>query len=575
VHACLVIPEQPREDFILGLADGCETLAVETFYFQRSKQSLAGRVIPAVALAAHGSGDAALQKQAAELTAGILAAAVTMEDMFCSSVGTAPQPGHLQCIDDQIAVHLRLHRPAHHAATEQVDDHGQKQPALMGWNVGDVAGPRPVWRGHGKVAIQQVGCDRQAMPAVGGGDTEAPLAAGVDTVLLHEPLHTLLADADALSMQFAPDARPAISSAIGRIHGTNMHQQCLSAQVTKPRDLQATNQVLVVARHTYPQHPTLHADRPHTPIASNQGVLHFCPLAKYAIAFPRMSRSIVTRANSARKRLISICSAVTFDRLSAPFSVPSRCVLTELNKVCSTRPNLLDAAAMLWPDPTSRTASCLNSSVYRARVALIIVFFFADCQLWDTFGGGKITPNRLALWILGPALALAYITISCLLVRQHRDAPRKAAAATSHPLWTRLFSSDHPTTIVCADSSLAILQDLTEHTVKLPSYLNSDYRIHVASPLGTTAEVVRDLAARRYTSIVDVGILTEFYQLPGIRPDRIQLRYSRDVRPDDLRAGSVVLLGAQQSDPWVGLFESHMNFVFRDRSKLHNTPPER
>jgi hypothetical protein len=28
--------------------------------------------------------------------------------------------------------------------------------------------------------------------------------------------------------------------------------------------------------------------------------------------------------------------------------------------------------------------------VYRARVALIIVFSFADCQLRDTFGGGKI-----------------------------------------------------------------------------------------------------------------------------------------------------------------------------------------
>ena len=94
----------------------------------------------------------------------------------------------LQCIDDQIAVHLRLHRPAHHPAAEQVDDYSQKQPALIGWNVGDVAGPRPVRRGHRKVAIQQVGCDRQAVSAVGGADTEAPLAAGADTVLLHEPL---------------------------------------------------------------------------------------------------------------------------------------------------------------------------------------------------------------------------------------------------------------------------------------------------------------------------------------------------------------------------------------------------
>jgi hypothetical protein len=32
----------------------------------------------------------------------------------------------------------------------------------------------------------------------------------------------------------------------------------------------------------------------------------------------------------------------------------------------------------------------LNSSVYRARVAFIIIFPFADCQLRDTFRGGKI-----------------------------------------------------------------------------------------------------------------------------------------------------------------------------------------
>src|SRR5277367_5060729 len=162
-------------------------------------------------------------------------------------------------------------------------------------------------------------------------------------------------------------------------------------------DLQATQEVLVVACHTDSEHAALYSDRPLPAVASNQGVLHFCPLAKYAIAFPRMSRSIVTRARSARKRLISICSAVTFDRLSAPFSVPSRCALTQLNNVCSTRPNVLDAAAMLWPDSTSRTASCLNSSVYRARVAFIIIFPFADSQLRDTFRGGKIKMGLFAM----------------------------------------------------------------------------------------------------------------------------------------------------------------------------------
>ena len=69
------------------------------------------------------------------------------------------------------------------------------------------------------------------------------------------------------------------------------------------------NQVFVVTGHAHPQNSALHADRPHPPVTLNKGVLHFGPFAKYAVAFPRMSRSIFTRANSARKRLISICSA--------------------------------------------------------------------------------------------------------------------------------------------------------------------------------------------------------------------------------------------------------------------------
>jgi hypothetical protein len=85
-----------------------------------------------------------------------------------------------------------------------------------------------------------------------------------------------------------------------------------------------------------------------------------------------MSRSIVTRANSARGRLFSIRSALTCGLLLAPFSVPARCALTQLDKVCSTTPRLRAAAAMLWPDSMSRTASCLNSSVYRPRVAFVI-----------------------------------------------------------------------------------------------------------------------------------------------------------------------------------------------------------
>src|SRR5258708_34684671 len=95
-------------------------------------------------------------------------------------------------------LHLRLHRPAHHAAAEQVDHYSQKQPALIGWDVGDVAGPRLVGRSDGEVAIEQVGRDRQTVPAVGGSDAEAPSAASANALLLHQTVHALLAHANAL-----------------------------------------------------------------------------------------------------------------------------------------------------------------------------------------------------------------------------------------------------------------------------------------------------------------------------------------------------------------------------------------
>jgi hypothetical protein len=80
-----------------------------------------------------------------------------------------------------------------------------------------------------------------------------------------------------------------------------------------------------------------------------------------------MSRSIFTRANSARSSAISICSGLT-GLLPAPPSRPRCSALIQLCNVCSANPRIFAVAAMLWPVLASRTASSLNSSVYRALV---------------------------------------------------------------------------------------------------------------------------------------------------------------------------------------------------------------
>jgi hypothetical protein len=146
----------------------------------------------------------------------------------------------------------------------------------------------------------------------------------------------------------------------------------------------------------------------------------------------------------------------------------------------------------------------------------------------------------------------------------HRAAVTSPPGPDSHPFWRLFFGSGHHTLVVCSDTSLATLQDVTGQKVGLSDYLNANYRMRFAPPQGTTMEVARDIGGRRYTAIADVGILTRFYRLAGAHADRIQYRYARDVRPDDLKEGSTILIGSAYSDPWVGIFDAHMNFVFQD-----------
>jgi hypothetical protein len=179
-----------------------------------------------------------------------------------------------------------------------------------------------------------------------------------------------------------------------------------------------------------------------------------------------------------------------------------------------------------------------------------------------------VASSTRLLWILGVALAMAWVAIGYLLIHPHNSHVSPPPVTTKHPLWSQLFGPDHPTMIVASDTGLTSLQTLTGKNVKLADYLNDDYLTHASPPVGTTAEIARTLGSRRYTSIVDLDIATKLYRLPGIPLNRIQIRYARDLRPNDFKGGPVILLGAQEGTPWVELFEDRMNFVFlHDRQK--------
>ena len=110
-----------------------------------------------------------------------------------------------------------------------------------------------------------------------------------------------------------------------------------------------------------------------------------------------MSRSIFTRASSARSRASSICSALT-GLSPAPCNSPLSDALIQLPSVAFGIPRTRDVTAASCPHLTSLTASSLNSSVYFAlwRLSSCLLIFPAPYlrfqhQLWSTFFRGKAT----------------------------------------------------------------------------------------------------------------------------------------------------------------------------------------
>ena len=129
----MVVERQPVDYLVPGLPLGGKFLAVQPAHLQASPQALGRHIVPAVPLATHRAAHAVTGECGLELTAAILAAPVRVEDQAWR--GMAPEPGHAQCVCHQTGLHVRLHAPAHHLATEQVDHAGQVQPAFVGGDV--------------------------------------------------------------------------------------------------------------------------------------------------------------------------------------------------------------------------------------------------------------------------------------------------------------------------------------------------------------------------------------------------------------------------------------------------------
>jgi hypothetical protein len=156
------------------------------------------------------------------------------------------------------------------------------------------------------------------------------------------------------------------------------------------------------------------------------------------------------------------------------------------------------------------------------------------------------------------------ILLGAALMFFHRLAPNMSAEeAASHRLWSQLFSNDRDTFIVPSDIGLVIMQRLTERPLSLTSYVDGSYRARLSEDKRPDIEELVKLGGRRFTNVVDLDFASRLSQLREVVPGRMTVRYARDLRMDDLRTGNAVLIGSDESNPWLELFRSQLHFCFQ------------
>jgi hypothetical protein len=173
---------------------------------------------------------------------------------------------------------------------------------------------------------------------------------------------------------------------------------------------------------------------------------------------------------------------------------------------------------------------------------------------------GRRSTGAAVSWSLVVVLAAAVL----VLLLKDAGVFRKAEQIhpDGHPFWSQMFAAGQQTTIVLADSNLVVWQGFMKRDVGLAEYLSGDYRTTIPPTATALEKDVVQVARGRYTSMIDVEMVQYFSRISRLEKGTLDVRYARDLRPNDLKQGNIILSGAPEANPWVQLFERDMNFVF-------------
>jgi hypothetical protein len=162
----------------------------------------------------------------------------------------------------------------------------------------------------------------------------------------------------------------------------------------------------------------------------------------------------------------------------------------------------------------------------------------------------------LASFLLGLGIAAVYLRQGTPQTFPAGKAGTRADGGTPISLWSSLFDSQRPTTIVLSDASLVLLQMLTGQLVSLTDYSDTSY---LTQPKMGHDSVL--IGSRPYTSLADALLTAQLVQTAAVQHRSISVRYARDVKMRDLNYEDLIFIGSAYSDPWIHEFDENCNFV--------------
>jgi len=167
--------------------------------------------------------------------------------------------------------------------------------------------------------------------------------------------------------------------------------------------------------------------------------------------------------------------------------------------------------------------------------AILVVALGADC---------------IVLWIQNRALRQSAI------VNNWQSTPVVAS------FWSGILGARQNTDILLADTSFALVEDITRHSIPLNDYLSRNYINKVQSTkLSQDRRLDLDMIMRRNNG--SLGDFRAAQRILALDPlgKNFHMYSARDYTPALVNQDNLILIGARKSNPWVDLFAGNLNFL--------------